>query len=180
MASKVTPLNYQNFENFVVNKRNTSSKKMGSIPHLSILKGPSRSLKSETNLCRLFEQVAVGVSEKPALVFEDLGEVKKTSYHDLNATANRIARLIKATIVDKSIPRNADGDYIVAICMQPSDELISVLLAVWKAGAAYLPLDPTFPASRIEYFGYAVTKVKAVLKMPTCSVLLYGKALNCH
>ncbi|XP_017771670.1 PREDICTED: dimodular nonribosomal peptide synthase-like, partial [Nicrophorus vespilloides] len=124
---------------------------MESISHLSILKGPIRSLKSELNLCRLFEEVVVGSAEELALIFEDRGAVKTTSYHDLNATANRIARLIKATIVEKSIPRNADGDYIVAICMQPSDKLISVLQAVWKAGAAYLPLDPTFPASRIEH-----------------------------
>ncbi|XP_017779478.1 PREDICTED: dimodular nonribosomal peptide synthase-like, partial [Nicrophorus vespilloides] len=124
---------------------------MESISHLSTLKGPIRSLKSEPMLFRLFEEVVVGSAEEPALIFEDFGAVKTTSYHDLNATANRIARLIKATIMEKSIPRNADGDYIVAICMQPSDKLISVLLAVWKAGAAYLPLVPTFPALRIEH-----------------------------
>ncbi|XP_017786492.1 PREDICTED: tyrocidine synthase 3-like [Nicrophorus vespilloides] len=98
---------------------NSKQTKMESISHLSTLKGPIRSLKSETNLCRLFEEVVVGSAEEPALIFE--------------------------------VPRNADGDYIVAICMQPSDKLISVLLAIWKAGAAYLPLDITLPDSRIEH-----------------------------
>lgn len=50
----------------------------------------------------------------------------------------------------KSQP-NRDGDYIIAVCMQPSDRLVTTLLAIWKAGAAYLPLDPTFPPNRIEH-----------------------------
>lgn len=35
--------------------------------------------------------------------------------------------------------------------MAPSDKLIITLLAIWKAGCAYLPLDPTFPKNRIEH-----------------------------
>ena len=46
---------------------------------------------------------------------------------------------------------NQDGDWIIAVCMMPSDNLVKVLLAIWKAGAAYLPLDPTFPPNRIEH-----------------------------
>lgn len=35
--------------------------------------------------------------------------------------------------------------------MQPSDHLVMTLLAIWKAGAAYLPLDHAFPGPRIEH-----------------------------
>lgn len=35
--------------------------------------------------------------------------------------------------------------------MAPSDHLITALLSIWKAGAAYLPLDVTFPLNRIEH-----------------------------
>ena len=35
--------------------------------------------------------------------------------------------------------------------MHPSDNLVKILLAIWKAGAAYLPLDPTFPENRIKH-----------------------------
>jgi non-ribosomal peptide synthetase component F len=46
---------------------------------------------------------------------------------------------------------NQDGDWIIAVCMKPSDNLITTLLAIWKCGAAYLPLDVTFPANRIQH-----------------------------
>lgn len=48
-------------------------------------------------------------------------------------------------------PRNSDNDLIVAVSLHPSDKLITTLLATWKAGAAYLPLDPTFPQARIDH-----------------------------
>jgi non-ribosomal peptide synthetase component F len=62
-------------------------------------------------------------------------------------------------VVNKS-PPNQDGDFIVAVCMKPSDNLLCTLLAIWKAGAAYLPLDPTFPKSRIDHI---VNESKPVL-----------------
>lgn len=40
---------------------------------------------------------------------------------------------------------------MIAVCMSPSDHLVATLLAIWKAGAAYLPLDVTFPLNRIEH-----------------------------
>lgn len=76
----------------------------------------------------------------------------KTNYNTLNSTANRLATAALDEIINrhKSQP-NGDGDYIIAVCMQPTDRLVTILLAIWKAGAAYLPLDPTFPANRIEH-----------------------------
>lgn len=44
--------------------------------------------------------------------------------------------------------------------MTPSDHLVAALLAIWKAGAAYLPLDVTFPLNRIEHI---VKEAKPVL-----------------
>lgn len=35
--------------------------------------------------------------------------------------------------------------------MHPSDYLVITLLAIWKAGCAYLPLDPSFPQARVEH-----------------------------
>ncbi|WP_418957515.1 amino acid adenylation domain-containing protein [Streptomyces tritici] len=42
------------------------------------------------------------------------------------------------------------GD-VVAVCLPKSPELVVALLAVWRAGAAYLPLDPEHPADRLAY-----------------------------
>ena len=55
------------------------------------------------------------------------------------------------TIKLNDLHANQDNDFIVAVCMQPSDNLVTTLLAIWKCGAAYLPLDVTFPANRIEH-----------------------------
>ncbi|MFD0381938.1 AMP-binding protein [Streptomyces stramineus] len=64
------------------------------------------------------------------------------SYGELNARANRLARLL--------VERGAGPGHIVALALPRSTELTVGLLAVLKAGAAYLPLDPAYPAERIR------------------------------
>jgi non-ribosomal peptide synthetase component F len=44
--------------------------------------------------------------------------------------------------------------------MEPSDRLVITLLAVWKTGAAYLPLDPSFPSARV---GHILSEAQPVL-----------------
>lgn len=80
-----------------------------------------------------------------------MDSLKKYSYSELNKLSNKLARSIRQNVIDNRLPSNSDGDYIVAVSMYPSDKLIITLLAIWKAGAAYLPLDPTFPGPRIEH-----------------------------
>ena len=63
------------------------------------------------------------------------------TYAELNAAANRLARVLAA--------RGAGPESVVAVLMDRSAELPAVLLAVLKAGAAYLPLDPAYPVPRI-------------------------------
>lgn len=46
---------------------------------------------------------------------------------------------------------NNDGDHVIVVCMEPSEKLIITLLAIWKAGAAYLPLDVNTPLNRMEH-----------------------------
>lgn len=45
----------------------------------------------------------------------------------------------------------AKDDQIVAICVQRNCNLFALLLGIWRAGAAYLPLDPTTPGARLAY-----------------------------
>lgn len=65
------------------------------------------------------------------------------SYAELNARSNRLARHLSA--------HGAGSGCLIAVCMGRSVELLVALLAVQKAGAAYVPLDPGFPADRIAY-----------------------------
>ncbi|WP_328718507.1 amino acid adenylation domain-containing protein [Streptomyces sp. NBC_00247] len=65
-----------------------------------------------------------------------------TTYAELHADANRLARLL--------MDRGAGPDRPVAVAMSRGRDLVVSLLAVLKAGAAYLPVDPELPPERVE------------------------------
>ncbi|MGV9883998.1 amino acid adenylation domain-containing protein [Streptomyces sp. NPDC003006] len=65
------------------------------------------------------------------------------TYRDLDARANRLAHLL--------VRRGAGPETLVAVALPRGADLIVAVLAVLKAGAAYLPLEPGHPADRIAY-----------------------------
>ena len=65
------------------------------------------------------------------------------SYAGLDARAGRLAGLLAA--------RGAGPEQVVAVLMDRSADLVVALLAVLKTGAAYLPVDPGYPAERITF-----------------------------
>ncbi|MFD3373437.1 MULTISPECIES: amino acid adenylation domain-containing protein [unclassified Streptomyces] len=87
----------------------------------------------------LFQAQAARTPDATALVFEDV----ELSYTELNARANRLARLL--------IDRGVGPESLVAVMLVRSIDLIVASLAVTKAGGAYLPIDPDHPADRITY-----------------------------
>ncbi|MEU5534697.1 amino acid adenylation domain-containing protein [Streptomyces sp. NPDC020362] len=92
------------------------------------------------NLClpRLFEDQAARSAARTAVVFE--GE--QVTYGELNARANRLAR----RLVDHGV----GPERLVGLALPRSVELVVAVLAVLKAGGAYLPLDPGQPAERLR------------------------------
>lgn len=80
--------------------------------------------------------------------FLELGQTStRLSFAELNAISNQLAR----GIVTHVGPVNGDGDFVVAVQLTPDDGLIAALLAIWKAGAAYLPVDVDAPPHRIRH-----------------------------
>lgn len=83
--------------------------------------------------------------------FTENGILHEHTYEEVNQKSNRLARIISQLIKSNALPKNSDGDYIIAVHLPPNDELVIILLAIWKAGGAYLPLDQAFPGTRIEH-----------------------------
>jgi amino acid adenylation domain-containing protein len=65
------------------------------------------------------------------------------TYRELNRRANRLAHDLRR--------RGVGPDMLVGVCLPPSIDLVVALLAVLKAGGAYLPLDPAYPAERLAF-----------------------------
>ncbi|TDB88146.1 amino acid adenylation domain-containing protein, partial [Micromonospora fluostatini] len=87
----------------------------------------------------LFESVVARAGDDPAVV----SGARVVTYAELNTRANRLARVL--------VERGVGADTTVAVAMPKCDELMVVLLAVLKAGGAYLPLDPQYPARRLAH-----------------------------
>jgi len=88
---------------------------------------------------KLFEAQADQSPDRNAVEFQG----QTLSYRELNGRANRLAQYLAENRVGAEV--------IVGICMERSVEMLVGMLAVLKAGGAYLPLDPTYPIERLNY-----------------------------
>ncbi|MCY8110057.1 non-ribosomal peptide synthetase DhbF [Bacillus spizizenii] len=101
----------------------------------------NKTAKSEKllSLQDMFEKQAILTPERIALICDDV----QVNYQELNEKANRLAHLL--------IEKGLGPEQFVALALPRSPEMVASMLAVLKTGAAYLPLDPEFPADRISY-----------------------------
>ncbi len=88
---------------------------------------------------QLFEEHAARTPDQVAVVCGD----KELSYRELNERADELSDELSAL--------GAGPDTLVGICVERSVEMMVGLLAILKAGAAYVPLDPSYPAERLAY-----------------------------
>lgn len=93
----------------------------------------------ETTIPALFEEIAAQYAGESAVVYEN----QALTYEELNKRANQLAHGL--------IARGAGPEQIVGIALPRSLEMITAILAVLKAGAAYLPIDPDYPSDRIQF-----------------------------
>ena len=98
-----------------------------------------KNLSEAGTLPALFEAQAALTPNAKALLFEGAG----TCYAELNFRANRLARLL--------IAEGIGPEDIVALAMPRSPDMVMAVLAILKTGAAYLPLDPKYPAQRLAF-----------------------------
>jgi len=87
----------------------------------------------------LIEQQVVNHPNRTALIFDG----QSLSYAELNARANQLAHYL--------IAQGVRPESKVGIAVERSIEMVVGLLGILKAGAAYVPLDPEYPAERLAY-----------------------------
>ncbi|MFB7724560.1 amino acid adenylation domain-containing protein [Nocardia sp. NPDC056100] len=110
-----------------------------------------------------FEEQARRTPEAVAVSYEGV----TLTYAELNHRADRLAAWI-----DAELP----GDF-TGIAMQRSPELITTILAVLKAGRAYVPIDPAAPAQRVEAI---VSQFDSLHVLTDSTDLPAVAALRCH
>ncbi|MEU7484337.1 amino acid adenylation domain-containing protein [Streptomyces sp. NPDC042319] len=103
-----------------------------------------------TNLVGPIEAQVIRTPNATALVYEGTS----LTFAELNARANRLARHLRTF--------GARPGAVVAVSVPRSAELVIALLAVVKTGAAYLPLDPDYPAERLTFMLQDAAPVCAV------------------
>ncbi|ATQ77349.1 non-ribosomal peptide synthetase [Massilia violaceinigra] len=87
----------------------------------------------------LFERQAARTPQSVAVTYED----HCLTYAALNEQANRLAHHLRTL--------GAGPEQRIAICMERGLDMVVAILAVLKAGAAYVPMDPAYPAERLAY-----------------------------
>jgi amino acid adenylation domain-containing protein/non-ribosomal peptide synthase protein (TIGR01720 family) len=93
----------------------------------------------EKSIVDLFEEQVLRMLDEPAIIFER----EQLTYRQLNERSNQLGHFLRT--------KGIREESLVAICLDRSPDMIISILAVLKAGGAYLPIDPDYPSERINY-----------------------------
>ena len=87
----------------------------------------------------MFEEQVLRTPDSVAVAFG----AQTLTYAQLNARANQLAHHLQALGIGPEVP--------VAVCMDHCPEMVIGVLGIFKAGGAYLPLDPAYPKERLAF-----------------------------
>ncbi|MDQ2677814.1 MAG: amino acid adenylation domain-containing protein, partial [Actinomycetota bacterium] len=105
-------------------------------------RNPSQPVAVSTG--RYVDRFEAQVERHPdAVAVEALGRGGMLSYRELDERANRLAHVL--------VDAGASQEQPVALCLARSTDFVVSVLAVLKAGAAYLPLDPAYPTASLSH-----------------------------
>lgn len=117
---------------------------------LKIYNNKTKEYPVDQTINKLFENQVSQTPNKIAVVHQST----KLTYQEINIKANRIARLLRKIGVSK-------GDFVGIFKARDINFLVAIL-AIYKAGGAYIPIDSTYPPNRIKYM-LSNSEVKFIL-----------------
>ncbi|HKY28030.1 MAG TPA: amino acid adenylation domain-containing protein, partial [Pyrinomonadaceae bacterium] len=135
------------FENLLQSIVSNPDQRIGKLPMLTpaelseviaMSRGGELVENHRTCLHELFQRQVEKNPENVALVYEEA----QLNYRELNQRANQVAHYLRRVGVG--------AETLVGICLERSLEMVIGLLGILKAGAAYVPLDPTYPDERLR------------------------------
>jgi amino acid adenylation domain-containing protein len=91
-------------------------------------------------ISQLFEEQVCKTPHNIAVIYNDT----KLTYQQLNEKANQLAHYLRTIYT-------ITPDSLIAICLDRNEDMLIAILAIIKTGAAYVPIDPDYPDSRISY-----------------------------
>ncbi|MDO0928849.1 amino acid adenylation domain-containing protein [Streptomyces sp. TG1A-8] len=106
---------------------------------LSEWNGPRSPFPGTATVHRLVEERAARQPQAVAVEYDG----RQLTYRALEERANRLAHHLR--------DRGVGPGTLVAVCLDHGADLVCALLGVLKSGAAYVPLDPSYPAERLRY-----------------------------
>jgi amino acid adenylation domain-containing protein/non-ribosomal peptide synthase protein (TIGR01720 family) len=102
---------------------------------------------TDKTIVDLFEQQVEKTPDNIAVVFEN----QRLSYRALNRQSNQLAHYLLHLKIGTDNALLINDNCLIAIAVERSLEMLIGLLAILKTGAAYVPIDPSYPAARIRY-----------------------------
>ena len=136
--------NFENWLNLIVEH---PDKSLAKLPILSGLQqkqleewnNNAVAYPQEFGIHQLYEEQVNRTPDAVAVV----DEKQQLTYRELNEKANQLAHYLQKCGIG--------SESLVGLCFQRSVEMIVGLMGILKAGAAYVPLDPSYPESRLRY-----------------------------
>jgi len=98
-----------------------------------------REYPSHRSVHELFEEQVTRAPDGTAVTFDGAS----VTYAELNARADRLARRLRQ--------EGVEPETLVGVCFEPCVEMLVALLGVWKAGGAWVALDPAWPDERLNF-----------------------------